>query len=128
MKKPTLRQQAVDLLHCYGWTVEVVERFERPPGRPAYRKDLFGFADLLAVRPGQTLAVQVCCPGDVPKHLQKLIKIPALKACLAAGWAVEVWGVRKRPVNGSGIMSRSFSLVGGQAMHSLVDVTILKGS
>jgi hypothetical protein len=127
MKSPTLRHRAVELLRCYGWTVEVVEHFERPPGRPAYRKDLFGFADLLAVRPGQTLAVQVSSPRHVPQHFRKLAGIPAVGACLAAGWSVEIWGIRKRPdKHGSGVMFRALSLDGHGRLVSR-DATNLKG-
>ncbi|CAN0586163.1 unnamed protein product, partial [Ectocarpus sp. 12 AP-2014] len=52
---PTQRSKAA--LQKEGWTVEVVEKWN-PHVRQ--RKDLFGFADLLAIKPGeQPLLIQV---------------------------------------------------------------------
>lgn len=127
MAKKTHRHRAVELLRCYGWAVEVVEHFERPPGRPAYRKDLFGFIDLLALKPGRTLAVQVTVPKHVPEHFRKIEQLALASACLRAGWAVEIWGIRDRPVKGvEGPMVRSLFLDASGAICSR-DASILKG-
>lgn len=69
-------------------------------------RDLFGFADLLAVHdalPAPTLAVQVCAGGtakgggDVSKRVLKMTTEAAdqVRNCLRAGWRVEIWGVRQ---------------------------------
>jgi hypothetical protein len=124
--KPTHRQRGVDLLRCYGWEVEVVEHFERPPGRPAYRKDLMGFADLLALRPGKTLAVQITSAANVGGHVRKLLGIRAVGVCLLAGWAVEVWGMRPAK-DGSAVMLRSFYLTEAETLAVANNQTVLKG-
>lgn len=126
--KPTHRQRGVDLLRAYGWDVEVVEHWERPPGRPPYRKDLMGFADLLAMRPGETLAVQITSPANVAAHVRKLMGIRAVGVCLLAGWAVEIWGMRDRPLeDGSAVMLRSFYLTEAGTLAVARGVSILKG-
>jgi hypothetical protein len=126
--KPTHRQRGVEILRCYGWEVEVVETFERPPGRPAYRRDLMGFADLLALRKGKTLAVQITSATNVGAHVRKLLGIRAVGVCLLAGWAVEVWGIRDRPAkDGSAIVFRSFYLTAAGTLAVIHNHSILKG-
>ena len=66
------------------------------------RHDLFKFADLLAVRPGTTLAVQATSGSNLSKRIAKLHAEPNVRSCLLAGWIVQAWGWTryKQRVNG----------------------------
>jgi hypothetical protein len=59
------------------------------------RQDLFGFADVLAVRQGETLAVQCTTVSNQSARLDKLRGMDTVKDCIRAGWRVEVWGWHK---------------------------------
>lgn len=59
-------------------------------------RDLFGIIDLLAVREGVTLAVQVTTSSNVAARRKKLQASEALSRVLAAGWRVELHGWAKR--------------------------------
>ena len=109
MTSPT--QRSLALLRQEGWTAAVVERWNPHAG---VRQDLFGFADLVAVRAGRpgVLAVQVTTGSHQAARLRKALGVPALRAWLAAGnrfevhgWAKagprggrETWQVHRRPV------------------------------
>ena len=64
--------------------------------RPGERRDLFGWIDVVALRPGEILAVQVC-GTDVQAHLRKIQgeRGEAFDAWIAAGGIAQVWGWRK---------------------------------
>jgi hypothetical protein len=85
------------LLKAEGYQVASVERFVAYP-RPGHRVDLFGFIDLLAIRPGETLAVQACAATDHARRAEKVRTSQTLPACLAANWRVEVhsWRLFRR--------------------------------
>lgn len=106
-------QRALAVLRGHGYLATVVEHWN-PHVRQ--RKDLFGFADLLAVAPGHTLAVQATTADHVADRVNKLTE-PASKVaaavfdCLRAGWRVEVWGLRKKADQyGSKLKARSLYL------------------
>ena len=63
------------------------------------RQDLFGIVDVLAVKPGQTLAVQATSSSNASKRQHKLQDHESLHPLLSAGWLVEVWGWRKNSSN-----------------------------
>lgn len=105
-RSPT--QKALQLLRAHGWHVEVVEHWD---GFAKKRRDLLGFADLLAFNPRvsvSTLAVQVTAAGSDAARVTKLKGLANVRRALACGWRVEVWGMRKAPVNGSGLKARTF--------------------
>lgn len=108
-KKKTHRQRALETLVAYGWEVDIVEHFEKR-GPRQFRKDLFGFADLLCVKPLRTLAVQVTSPDNVASHVKHLCSLRSVRRCLQAGWAIEIWGVRNNPGPDEGIKVRAFTL------------------
>lgn len=94
MKKtrtPTVRLTLAEL-HKQGWLAEVVEK--RLP-RLNISKDLFGFLDILAIKDGCTLGVQVTSGSNVGSHVKKITSAPALGMVLKAGWRVELHGWRK---------------------------------
>jgi hypothetical protein len=74
-----------------GYVVAIVERWN-PHAR--IRQDLFGFIDLLAIRKGETLAVQVTASG-VSARIKKIMESDYLNAVRDAGWRIVVHGWRK---------------------------------
>lgn len=114
-KRPAIKttQRALAVLRGHGYLATVVEQWN-PHVRQ--KKDLFGFADLLAVAPGETLAVQATTADHVASRVNKLTE-PASKVaaavfdCLRAGWRVEVWGFRREPDEyGNTLKARSLYL------------------
>jgi hypothetical protein len=85
-------------LHCLrrlGFTVDVVERWLP---HACVRRDLFGFADVLAVhaRDRVFLLVQCTTAGHVAHRLAKAKRRPELLAWLKAGGIFELHGWHKR--------------------------------
>ena len=87
---PTARTKR--LLESEGFIVEVVERWI--PGANI-RRDLWGFLDVLAIRDGLTLGVQVTTADHLADRRRKIVASPLLPRVLLAGWKVEVHGWRK---------------------------------
>ena len=86
-------QRSLAKLRAEGWLPEVVEKWI--PGANI-RKDLFGFIDLLAIREGETLAVQATSYSNVSARVAKIAESDNIAAVRAAGWRVEVWGWHKK--------------------------------
>ena len=89
-KSPT--QLTLEKLRADGWLVEVTERWN-PFAR--IRQDLYGFVDLLAVREGETLAVQATSYSNISARVNKITEHNNIGMVRKAGWRVEVWGWRK---------------------------------
>ena len=102
-------------LEGLGWTVDDVERYLRHTNTT---KDLFGFADLLAIDPtesGATLALQVTDNTNAARRVKKILAEPRARQCLECDWLVEVWGVRKQPArDGSLAVVRRIVLSAGE--------------
>lgn len=65
------------------------------------RQDLFGFGDILAVKPGELpLIVQTTSSGNKSARVKKLCPMPEVLTCLQASVRVEVWGWAKRGPRG----------------------------
>jgi hypothetical protein len=76
-----------------GYAVAVAERWIPQAG---IRKDLFGFADIVAIKAGEPiLAVQATSADNVAARLTKARSLPELRTWLQAGGRFEVWGWRK---------------------------------
>lgn len=99
----TPTERTLARLRADGYTAEVVEHWN-PYAR--VRHDLFGIADVLAVRDKETLAVQCTAGSCVSARLAKLRASPALPVLHSAGWRVEVWGWRKLKVKRGGKATR----------------------
>lgn len=67
MTSPT--QRSLAWLRSHGWTAVVVERWN---AHAKCRQDLFGFADILAIRPGRTLLVQTTTRDHVAHRVAKI--------------------------------------------------------
>ena len=80
--KPT--ERTLKYLRDDGFICDMVERWIRNPKHPAggFRRDLFGFADILAFKPDspETMLVQ-SCGSDFAAHKRKIKEAP-----LASEW------------------------------------------
>lgn len=85
-------QRSLKKLRDEGWLVAITERWN-PHAK--IRQDLFGFVDLLAVKDGQTLAVQTTSGANVSARVKKIADVESLPAIRKAGWSVHVHGWRK---------------------------------
>lgn len=93
----TPTQRSLKMLRDEGWTVEVVEKWN-PHSRT--RHDLFGFADLIAIRPGRKpLLVQVTSGTNTAARVTKIEGLDSYPVVLACGFDVEVHGWRKLASN-----------------------------
>lgn len=89
----TPTQLTLRYLRAQGWTAEVVERWN-PHAR--VRNDLFGFIDVLAIKDGETLAVQTTSASNVPARIRKIAEHPNVGVVREAGWGIHVHGWAKR--------------------------------
>ncbi len=96
-------ERSLRWLREQGWLPGVVERWNQ---FARVRQDLYGFVDVVAVKPGEkTLAIQACRGADVSTRLAKIRthdpeakpgRCPHCNArvVLAAGWRIVVHGWR----------------------------------
>ena len=87
----TPTQRSLAALRELGYLVEVVEKWN---SFTRTRKDLWGWADLLAIRLGEVLAVQVTSEG-VANRVKKVTDSETIGRVREAGVRVEVHGWRK---------------------------------
>jgi hypothetical protein len=88
----TPTQLSLRHLRANGYLAEVVERWN---AHTQTRHDLFQIADILAVRPGETLAVQTTTAPNVAARVRKIADNPNIGAIREAGWSVVVHGWRQ---------------------------------
>lgn len=94
MISPT--QRSKQELERDGWTVGIVEKWNH---HARIRQDLWGFADLIAMKPGETpLLAQVTSTGWTSRRA-KILAEPRARIALAAGFRIEVHGWRKLKTN-----------------------------
>jgi len=84
-------QRSLKYLRDEGYLVAIVEHWQ-PFAR--IRKDLWGWADLLAIKRGEVLAVQVTSEG-VANRVAKITNSETIGRVREAGIRVEVHGWRK---------------------------------
>jgi hypothetical protein len=87
----TPTQRSLAALRELGYLVEVVEKWN---SFTRTRKDLWGWADLLAIRRGEVLAVQVTSEG-VANRVKKVMDSETIARVREAGVRIEVHGWRK---------------------------------
>lgn len=85
----TPTQLSLKALRDAGYTAAIVEHWN-PHVR--IRQDLFGFIDIVALRHGETLAVQTTSRDNLSARLRKIADHPNLPAVREAGWRIEVHG------------------------------------
>lgn len=94
----TPTQRTLQRLRKEGWTAAVTERWNH---FSKVRQDLFGFCDVIAVKPGQgVLMVQCTSTANKSARVKKIQSLPAAVVCLEAGCRVEAWGWAKRGARG----------------------------
>lgn len=99
-------QLTIRHLRAEGWPlIEIVEHWN-PFAR--IRQDLFGFVDVLAVRPDETLAVQTTTSNHAPDRARKIREHQNIAAVRAAGWQVRVHGWEKK--RGRWVLQRDIDL------------------
>lgn len=78
-----------------GWPLVAITEHWNPHAR--IRQDLFGFVDVIAVRRGETLAVQTTSAANVSSRVTKIAEHPNVGAVREAGWRIVVhgWAIRK---------------------------------
>ena len=91
---PTQRSKAH--LEKQGYRVAITEHWCPFSHR---RKDFFNIVDLLAIREGETLAVQTTSGSNVSARVKKIAESDAIADIRAAGWGFHVHGW-KRGTNG----------------------------
>ena len=91
-KKTSPLQRSKKLLEGEGYTVAIVERWN-PWAR--VRQDLFGIIDLLAIKPGHTVGVQVTTLSHRQPHIDKIHASPHFSTLKQAGWRIELHSWRE---------------------------------
>jgi hypothetical protein len=91
----TPTQRSLKALRELGYLVEVVEKWN---SFTRTRKDLWGWADLLAVRRGEVLAVQVTAQA-VANRVAKVAASETVGRVREAGIRIEIHGWRKNAKN-----------------------------
>ncbi len=91
MAKVSPTQRSLAYLREQGYHCEVVEKFN---SFTKQRKDLWGWCDILAIRRGEVLAVQVTAAG-VSDRIKKIMASDTLGLVREAGIRIEVHGWRK---------------------------------
>ena len=90
MTTPTKR--SLKKLRDEGYAVAIVEHWN---SFARIRQDLFGIFDLLALKDGETLAVQVTSSGNLAARVHKISEAPIISEVRAANWTVHAHGWRK---------------------------------
>lgn len=85
-------QRTLEHLRKLGYLCAVVEHWN-PHAR--IRQDLFGIIDVLALKDGETLAVQTTSAGNVASRVRKIGECSHVGALRRAGWRIVVMGWRK---------------------------------
>ena len=85
----SLTSRSKKYLEAQGYTVEIVEHYNYFTKR---RHDLFGIFDLLAIRPNETLAVQVTSRGNMSSRRNKMADSDKIGEVRDANWRIELHG------------------------------------
>ena len=103
-------------LHCIrqqGGVCDVAEKWiafhgtGKTGGPPGIRRDLFGFIDVVELRPGVGIVGIQCCAGSgFAAHKEKILACECLGDWLACGGRVELWAWRKVKLNRGGKAER----------------------
>lgn len=85
--KSSPTQKSLAWLRSHGWTAVVVEHWN---AHARCTQDLFGFADILAIRPGRTLLVQTTTASHLANRTAKIDRVPVARAWLDESSAREI--------------------------------------
>jgi len=107
---PTARTLAE--LRKQGHVAQVTERWNQWAKR---RIDLFGFIDVVALRPGEILGIQSTTSDNHAARRSKIAETDGARAWLDAGGRIEIWSWRKagrfwiyrrEPISADGVPER----------------------
>ena len=86
-------QLSLDYLRGLGYVCEVVERWiPSQKGGQRIRRDFLGIADIIALRDGETVAVQTTTRGQISAHARKIAAAEHIGTLHKAGWRVVIHG------------------------------------
>lgn len=92
---PTPTARTLKQLRDEGYTATVVERWNPHARR---RQDLFGFGDILAIKPGMpALIVQATSGTNHSARRRKILGIEDAQRWLNTGNTIEVWSWKAAP-------------------------------
>ena len=98
-KRPSRRTSPTELslrdLRNRGYLAAVVEQNVRGEGI-VFKRDLFGFIDIIALRGTETLAVQTTSLANVSARIRKIADSEHVAAVRKAGWSIVVHGWAKK--------------------------------
>jgi len=95
MSKATPTSRSMAWLKEAGYHVELVEQTKRvgqPGAMKVWQVDLWNFIDLLCIRRGEVLGVQVTSASNVPARVRKITDSPLLPLVREAGVRIVVHG------------------------------------
>jgi hypothetical protein len=92
-KSPT--QLTIDYLYAEG--AQLVQKVEVWNPFARKRKDLFDCWDVLAVKDGQTIAVQTTSRGNISARANKIAESESTPHLRRAGWTLHIYGWDKGP-------------------------------
>lgn len=96
MTSPT--ERSLERLRSHGWTCAIVEKWN---AHARCKQDLFGFGDILCIRPGhQPLLVQTTTQSNAAARVAKIISEPRAKTWLLTASDIQVHGWAKRGARG----------------------------
>jgi len=87
-------QRTLRALRQEGYICGIVERFNAYAGPYGIRQDLFGFLDIVAIKPIGICGIQ-SCGSDFASHDRKIKGNEAAPEWLKAGGSIELWAWRK---------------------------------
>ena len=91
MAKPSPTKRSLEYLREKGYLCSIVEHWN---SFARIRQDLWGWADILAIRKDEVLAVQVTASA-VSERIKKIEASPTLGIVREAGIRIEIHGWRK---------------------------------
>ena len=97
MAKISPTQLTLRKLKTDGWTTLAIVEHWNPFAR--IRQDLFGCIDILALKDGDTLAIQCTTYNNRWSRVKKISENEHLGSMRECNWTIEVWGWRKNKSN-----------------------------
>lgn len=102
MTSPT--QRSMKHLRDNGWHPVIVERWDH---FAKIRRDLFGFADIIAMREGdKPILVQTTTGSNMAARREKILASDVAALCLRSGFRIVLHGWRKVKVKRGGLAMR----------------------
>lgn len=93
MAKTSPTQRTMDYYRNQGWAIDICERWL---GATRTRKDLFGFADLIAMQPDHLpMMIQATSTSNLQSRIKKMKAEPNVQIALRSGFSVIAIGWRK---------------------------------